>query len=278
MPLPSSVTVNSDFAVLPRRRKIDRLARRGKADRVRQKVEENLPDAFAVGDEGADPLHRRDAKGQRRFAEPVLDAFRRRLHGLRDVDVLERQFHRIRVDRGEIENIVDNGEQRRRGFHHIARIFALLVVERADRRIVEKLDEADDIGQRRAQLVGDMMDEIVAQLFGIAQRLVAVAQRLIAFRQGAFDIHAGGRVDEGEQGRAVGKRRRGAIEHGPVAAHETAFEPDALVRQSGDGGAQRAPSFFVGKQRRAKLRHAIDMRPVAEFAWIKRPQVAQRPG
>ncbi len=88
------------------------------------------------------------------------------LHGLRDVDLIERQFHRIRVDRGEIENIVDDGEQRRRGFHHIARILALFAVERADRGIVEKLNEADDIGQRRTQLVGDMVDEVIAQLFG----------------------------------------------------------------------------------------------------------------
>ena len=43
----------------------------------------------------------------------------------------------FRIDRGEIENIIDDGEQRRRGFHHIARVLALFGVERADRRIVE---------------------------------------------------------------------------------------------------------------------------------------------
>ena len=152
---------------------------------------------------------------------------------MRDVDVLERQFHRIRVDRGEVENIVDDGEQGGRGFHHVAGVFELLGVERADRGIAEKLDEADDIGERRAQFVGDMMDEIIAQLFRVDQRLIALGQ-------GALDAHAGGRVDEGEERRAVGKRRGGAIEHGPVAARETAFDPHPLILQSGDDGAQLA--------------------------------------
>src|SRR5208283_1132637 len=77
------------LAVPPRRREIDGMTGRGKADRVREKVEEDLPDTFAVSDKGPEPLHRRDAKGQRGFPEPVLNAFRRCPHGLRDVDVLE---------------------------------------------------------------------------------------------------------------------------------------------------------------------------------------------
>lgn len=80
------------------------------------------------------------------------------------------------------------------------------------------------------------MDELVAQLFNADQRLIAFGQR-------AFDIHACGHVDEGEKCRAIGQRRGGAIEHGPIAARETAFEPNALIRQSGDGGAQGAPNF-----------------------------------
>ena len=185
------------------------------------------------------------------FAEAVLDAFRRGLHGLRDVDLLERQFHGVRVDRGEIENVVDNGEKRVGRLHYIASVFTLFGIERAGRGIVKKLNEADNIGQRRAQLVRDMVDEVIAQSFSVAQRLIAVAQRLVAFRQGAFDIHAGGRVDEGEKGRTIGERRGSAIEHRPITARETPFEPHPLVRQSRDGGAQRRPSFLVGKQRSA---------------------------
>ncbi len=72
-----------------------------------------------------------------------------------------------------------------------------------------------------------------------------------------------------------GQRRRGAIEHGPIAARETAFEPNPLIGQAGDGGAQRAPALFVGKQRRAKQGHMVDMRPVAELAWIDRPHAGK---
>ena len=42
--------LEQNFVILPHRREIDGLTGRGKADRVREKVEENLPDTFAVGD------------------------------------------------------------------------------------------------------------------------------------------------------------------------------------------------------------------------------------
>ena len=50
------------------------------------------------------------------LAQPILHAFRRRLHRFGDVDVLQPQLQRAGVDRGEIENVVDDGEQRGRGF------------------------------------------------------------------------------------------------------------------------------------------------------------------
>src|SRR5580693_6289486 len=97
-----------------------------------------------------------------------------------------------------------------------------------------------------------MVDELIAQLFNAYQRLIAFGQR-------TFDIHACGHVDEGEKGRAIGQRRGGAIEHRPVAARETAFEPNPLIRQSGDGGAQGTPGLYVGEQRSAKQGYAVDM-------------------
>ena len=76
---------------------------------------------------------------------------------------------------------------------------ALLGIERPDGTAPEHLREPDDVGQRRAQLVGKMVDEVVAQLLGRKQRLVALGQR-------ALDVHARRRVGEGEEG----PPRRGA--------------------------------------------------------------------
>ena len=49
----------------------------------------------------------------------------------------------------------------------------------ADAAVGEQLREADDVGERRAQFVGDVIDEIVAQLLGADQRLIALGQRAL---------------------------------------------------------------------------------------------------
>ena len=47
---------------------------------------------------------------------------------------------------------------------------------------MQKLGETDDVGERRAQLVGHVVDEIDLELVGFFQRFVALAQR-------ALDVH-----------------------------------------------------------------------------------------
>src|SRR5262249_9205961 len=101
-----------------------------------------------------------------------------------------------------------------------------------------------------------MVDEIVAQPFGISQSLIALAQCLIAFGQCAFDIHARGHIDEGEERCTVGKWGCGAIENPPVAARKAPLKRYALFRHSRNGSAQGGPAFLPGKERRDKLRYA----------------------
>jgi hypothetical protein len=68
-----------------------------------------------------------------------------------------------------------------------SRIFELLRIERANASAREKLGEADNVGERRAQLVGDVVDEIVAQLLRRDERLIALGQR-------ALDVDASGHI------------------------------------------------------------------------------------
>ena len=225
----------------------DGLARLGKADGVGKQVEQDLPHALAVGAERADVGAGDDGQLDMGFGQPVLHAFGGFMDGALDVDVAELQFHRVAVDRRQIENVVDDGEQSGGGFQHVAGIFLLLVVERADAVVAEQLDEADDVGERRAQLVGHVMDEVVAQLLGGEQGLVA-------FLQGALDIHAVGDVDEGQQRAAVGKRRGGAIDDGAVGAAHAARETHADRMKPRDHAAQVRPGRLVGQQRLAGRR------------------------
>ncbi len=76
-------------------------------------------------------------------------------------------------------------------------IFRLPLVERAERGRFQEIGEADDIGQRRAQLVGNVLDEIVLDLIGLLQRGVLLGQR-------AFGQNAVGHVDEGQHGLRIG--------------------------------------------------------------------------
>src|ERR1700736_2381032 len=84
---------------------------------------------------------------------PVAHAFGGGLHGGADVDWRKVERHRACVDCREVEDVVDDGEQRRARGGDVAEIFALLVGERAGRRLVEQLREADDVGERRAPVV-----------------------------------------------------------------------------------------------------------------------------
>ena len=88
-------------------------------------------------------------------------------------------------------------------------VFALLRVEAADRLVGQELGEADDGVQRRAQLVGDVLDEVGLQPVGGLQRLVALLQH-------ALDAGGIGHVDEGEHGHAFGQRDGGVVDDAAV--------------------------------------------------------------
>ena len=134
---------------LPLGRQRHGLARRREADRVGQQVEQNLPQAPLVGGETADAGGGADVELQIVLHQPVQHAFGRRVHAGADVDLGEVQRHGAGVDGGEIEDVVDDRQQRVGGNRDVAEIFALLVGERAEGGIVQQIRKADDIGERR---------------------------------------------------------------------------------------------------------------------------------
>ena len=69
-------------------------------------------------------------------------------------------------------------------------------LQRAGARQRQQFGEADDVGERRAQLVGNVLDEIVLQPVGALQGVVLLDQR-------ALDIDAVCDVDEGHHDLAV---------------------------------------------------------------------------
>ena len=159
--------------------------------------------------------------------QPVLHAFGGRRHGGADVDRSEIELHRAGVDGREIEDVVDEREQRVGGDRDVVEIFALLRRQRPGRRVAEEMGEADDVGERRAQLVGHVVDEIDLDLVGVLERLVALAQR-------ALDVHRVGDVVERHQGGAVGQRHGRAVDHAAVAALQPSRYRLAVVDRRDD--------------------------------------------
>src|SRR5262249_48056594 len=163
-----------------------------------------LPHASAVGGEPADVGSNVDHQPDVVGYQPVLDAFGGFEHGRADVDLAQVERHRAGIDRG---GGGDGGGGRGEGggrLGDVGQVLALLGVERAERRVVQQFGKPDDVGQRRAQLVGDVVDEIDLDPVGGLQRLVALAQR-------ALDVDRVGDVREGGHGRAVGQRHGGAV-------------------------------------------------------------------
>ena len=182
----------------------------------------------------ADAVGSDNAQFDRRFRQAILYPFGRRLHRFDHIDFFKAQLQRACIDRREIENVVDDGEQSGRGFRHIAGIFELLGVERADDALGQQLRKADDVGERRAQFIADVMNEVVAQFLRPDERLIALLER-------ALDIDAGGDVEERQQRRPVRQRYRRAVENEAILALDASLINGAVLGQSDDDGAQRGP-------------------------------------
>jgi hypothetical protein len=156
--------------------------RRREAHGIGQQIEQDLPHPPLVGDEAADVGRRLDVERDVGAHQPVLHAFGGGLHGLADIDRPEIELHAAGVDGGEVEDVVDQRQQGVGRDRDVIEIFALFGDERAGRRIAQQMDEADDVGERRAQLVGHVMDEIDLDPVRLFERLVALDQR-------ALDVH-----------------------------------------------------------------------------------------
>ena len=127
--------------------------------------------------------------------------------------------------------------------------------------------EADDGGQRRAQFVGHVVDEIDLHLVGGLQRLVALAQR-------PLDILGIGDVLEGQHGGAVGQRHGHAVQHAAVLALQLQRHLDPVLDR-GDRLAQRPPGRRVVEQRLAPGFHGLDMRLFAQRLGRQLPHLGE---
>ncbi len=115
-----------DRVLQPLRRQRHGAARRREADGVGEQIEQRLTHAPLVGDERADVGRGADRERNAGLLQAVLHAFGGGVHGLADVDVAEVERHRAGVDGGEVEDVVDDREQRVGRGGDVAQILVLL--------------------------------------------------------------------------------------------------------------------------------------------------------
>ena len=127
MPGPRSVTENTTASWSRCGGEGNGLAGGREAHRIGEQIEQRLAHAPLVGDEAADVGRGADLEPDAVLDQAVLHPFGGRFHGPADVDGAEIERHGAGVDGGEVEDVVDDREQRVGRDRDVAEIFALLL-------------------------------------------------------------------------------------------------------------------------------------------------------
>ncbi|MCY1217723.1 hypothetical protein D9M72_296480 [compost metagenome] len=173
------------------------------------------------------------------------------------------------IDGREIQDVVDDRQQQRRGGGDVVDILRLPLVEIAESRRLQQVGEADDVGERRAKLVGNVVHEVVLQRIRLAQRLVLFGER-------ALDPDAVGDVDEGQHRLRVRQRDDGVVEDqsGPKLKDAAAGGP--FVVEAGDDVGETLPPIGLVVGDEAGLFDRPDMGAGLGFRLADAPDRAER--
>ncbi len=114
------------------------------------------------------------------------------------VDLGKLQLHCARVDGGEVEDGIDDGEEILRRRLDVAQILILLGQHLPGDAKRQAFGKAQDVGERRTQFIGDIGHEAGLEPVRRLQRLGTLAQRIL-------DTRGVGDVDISEKRVSVGK-------------------------------------------------------------------------
>jgi hypothetical protein len=164
----------------------DDFAALGELDRVADEVHEHLAQPARIAAQEARHFGRQvhdqlGALGLRALGEHV----ERALDGLRQVEVERFEGELAGLDLGEIEHVVDQGEQRVGAGADRLGVFAL---DRAELEVEEQAGHADHAVHRRADFVAHVGEELALGLGGGLGGLLGVAQLDGALRDELFEI------------------------------------------------------------------------------------------
>jgi hypothetical protein len=139
---------------------VDPSALRRELERVRQQIQQHLLYLALVRADVADARIDRAPEPDLAPLRPLAHQRQRVVDGARQTEFRKFQFHPPRLDLGEVEDVVDEGQQVSSRFEDVGKVLGLLVVDLAEHPLVEHFREADDRVERRAQLVRHVGEEL----------------------------------------------------------------------------------------------------------------------
>src|SRR5690625_3761204 len=203
------------FLVFPFGGQFDEAPVRGEAEGVGEEVEECLPQAPFIAPGRADVIRRDDREKNVPTFGPLAPQAVERAEQLLHLYLRGRKLHVARFDGSQVDHVVDQCRQLFSGADDRPQVVLLMGIDLTTILLQQQLRKADDGVQRRAQIVGDIGDELALEPVGSLQRLVALPQRL-------GSSGAGGRVDVAEDTAAVGQRCFAPVDHAAVSAFQAA--------------------------------------------------------
>ena len=256
------------FAAGAARRQRDNAARRGKLNRVGNQVEHRLAQSDRVRRNGADIVRAIDLGFQTGLVGALLRHLYEVVQQFANADRLYVELHIIGLDRGQVEDVVDQRHQVRRRLQDTFDVFGLPLGQFAEIAVIEDFRKADDGVQRRSQFVAHIADEFRFDAPGALQRQVALAQ-------GALDTGAVGDIQETQQRVAVGQRHRGVSDIGIVGPAQPAMARGAFRHHQDQPLLELLPIGVGGEKAVRRLDQIADMRVAAELPLRKVPDARQ---
>ena len=193
----------------------DDLARFGELDRVAQQVQQDLAQPRHVAQQhGGQLTLEHIGQLELLLGRPAADQIERRLDAVAQVKGLGLKIHASGLDLGEVEDVIDDGQQ---GIARIAdgrREVALLVIQG---RVQQQAAHADDGVHRRADLMADGGQELRLVAAGHFKRVGAFQHALLG--QGlvqalVLETHADRAEQHGMKFQSVAQDRYDHQHHG----------------------------------------------------------------
>ena len=154
----------------------------GELGRVAEEVEEDLAHAGHVGAHGADVLQA-DLEHVGVLLDQGLDGGPDLVDEVADLEALEEQLHFARLDLGEVEDVVDEGQEVLARAVDLPEVGDEVRLPQVLGLLPQQLAVADDRVEGRAQLVAHVGQEVALDAVRLLGRVLGLAQGLLGTLQ-----------------------------------------------------------------------------------------------